>query len=272
MSSYNPTLVYHLAGAVFGVGGNLAFPGDVFRRNTLINTHVIDACRIIGAKKVVAMGTVAMYSDTVPIPLREDDVLEGRVHSSECYYAIAKRGMLFQLEAYKEQFGLRYALALSTNLYGPGDRFDEQHGHVVPSLIRKFAECAERGGRVSVWGDGSPTRDFLHTSDAARGLEILMQKGEGVFNLASGNSVSIRELVEILSDIFPDALYDWDVTKPMGQMVRSYDVSKLKHLGFSAQITLQQGLRETVDWYQANRGTLRLSQIHSGGMFVAKQG
>lgn len=258
-ASCRPTQVYHLAGAVYGLGGNLAFPGDIFRRNTLINTHVIEACRLAGVAKIVAMGTVAMYPDGAPMPMREEDVLEGAVHASEGSYAAAKRGMLYQLESYGRQFGLDYALALSTNLYGPGDRFDEAHGHVIPSLVRKFSLGAARGEEVAVWGDGSPTRDFLYADDAAMGLRVLMAQGSGRYNLASGSSVRIRNVVEILAALFPGARYRWDTGKPMGQTTRSYDIERLAALGFRASTDLRTGLERTVAWYKANEGSLRLS-------------
>ncbi|KAA0106037.1 NAD-dependent epimerase/dehydratase family protein [Methylobacterium sp. P1-11] len=254
---YGPTHVFHLAGAVYGLGGNLKFPADIFRRNLLINTHVIEASRLLQVEKIVAMGTIAMYPAQVSMPFKEDDVLNGPVHESERFYAAAKRAMLEMLESYKAQYGTNYAFALSTNLYGPSDRFDEFYGHVVPSLIRKFHRAASNKGIVEVWGDGSAERDFLYSEDAAAALLILMEKGTGVFNLATGVSTKIKFLVETLHKLYPAAEYCWDTSKPLGQVERSYDVSRIRRLGFEPQFLLENGLRRTVDWYSDNLKHLR---------------
>ncbi|WP_449409340.1 NAD-dependent epimerase/dehydratase family protein [Methylobacterium komagatae] len=254
--SCQPKQVYHLAGAVYGVGGNMAYPGDIFRRNTLINCNVVEAARTVGATRFLGMGTVAMYADGLPMPLREDDVLSGQPHSSERFYAFAKRGLLMQLESYRLQYGMDYVMALSTNLYGPGDRFDPEHGHVIPSLIHKFVESRNKEP-VSVWGDGSPTRDFLYSRDAADGLLLLMKSGSGVYNLASGRSITIRTLVETLAGLVPEATYAWDVDKPLGQLRRAYDISRLSDLGFVARTELRDGLSETLNWYLDNLGHVR---------------
>lgn len=254
--SLRPKQVYHLAGAVYGVGGNMAYPGDIFRRNTLINCNVVEASRAVGVTQFLGMGTVAMYADGLPMPLREEDVLSGQPHSSERFYAFAKRGLLMQLESYRQQYGMNYVMALSTNLYGPGDRFDPVHGHVVPSLIHKFVS-SRKDVPVSVWGDGSPTRDFLYSRDAAEGLLLLMSSGSGVYNLASGRSITIRALVETLASLVPDTEYVWEVDKPLGQLRRAYDVSRLSEIGFVARTELKDGLSETLTWYLDNLGRVR---------------
>lgn len=253
-----PTQVIHLAGAVFGVGGNMAFPGDAIRRNLLINTHVIAAAAEFGATKIVAMGTTAVYSDEASQPFREDDALRGAPHGSELPYAYAKRAMLVQLDAYQRQFGLNFAYAIATNMYGPHDRFDPQYGHVAPSLIAKFAAAAKAPGtRVQVWGDGSPTRDFLFADDAADALLLLLRKGAGAYNVATGTSVPIRALVEEIADCFPAVGYDWDTSKPKGQLQRLYDVTRLRELGFVPRHSLREGVRRTVEWYLANEDQAR---------------
>lgn len=254
---HRPSQVYHLAGAVYGVGGNMAYPGEIFRRNTLINCNVVEAARRIGVTKFLGMGTVAMYSDGLPMPLGEADVLKGEPHNSERFYAFAKRGLLMQLESYRIQYGMNYVVALSTNLYGPGDRFDTAHGHVVPSLIRKFVEGRETREVISVWGDGSPTRDFLYSSDAAKGLLLLMQAGVGVYNLASGRSITIRSLVETLASLVPETRYVWDPDKPLGQLCRAYDIGRLSDLGFVATTEVHDGMSQTLDWYLSHRDSSR---------------
>lgn len=252
-----PAYVFHLAGAVYGVGGNMAFAGDVFRRNVLINTNVIEAARLSGARKIVAMGTTAIYSDEVSQPFREVDCMRGAPHASEYPYAYAKRAMLVQLEAYKAQFGLPFAYAISTNLYGPNDRFDPAFGHVVPSLIAKFDRASKQGTAVDVWGDGSPTRDFLYADDAANGLIATMERGDGTINLASGMAYSIRQLVEAIAVHYPEVAYLWDPTKPLGQLRRSYDVTRLRGMGVMPQVALDEGISRTVAWYRENRGSAR---------------
>ena len=253
----NPTHVYHLAGAVFGLGGNLSFPGDAFRRNILINTHVVQACHDVGVEKIVAMGSAAMYTDGLAQPFREDDVLLGRPHGSEEAYGFAKRALLIQLESYHAQFGLNWAFAVATNMYGPNDRFDVQNGHVIPSLVSKFVRASETGEPVEVWGDGSPSRDFLYAEDAARGLALMMKIGQGPFNLATGTSRRIADVVGALSNIFPQVQVTWDSSKPLGQLQRSYEVSRLGALGFRAEWSLERGIHQTVAWFKANRTLAR---------------
>lgn len=252
-----PNVVYHIAGAVFGVGGNKAFPGDAYRRNTLINTNVVEASRLAGVSKIVAMGSAAMYADGLSQPFGEEDVMSGEPHDSEKAYGFAKRGLLVQLEAYQQQFGMSYAFAIATNMYGPHDRFHPQYGHVIPSLIWKFDEAARAGTVVDIWGDGSPTRDFLYAEDAARGLELLMSRGEGAYNLATGVSCRIAEVVEGLAKLHPSVQYRYDPTKPLGQLRRSYTTDRIKALGFEPLRNLEYGLRETVEWYRANRESVR---------------
>ena len=252
-----PHQVYHLAGAVFGVGGNIAFPGDAFRRNVLMNTNVVDATRLIEAQKIVAMGSAAMYSDEAALPLNEQEALAGEPHGSEYSYAYSKRALLVQLISYKKQYGLDYAFAIATNMYGPHDRFDAEFGHVVPSLLIKFTRAQLAGEAVQIWGDGSPTRDFLFAKDAARGLVLMMKAGDGSYNLASGQSVQIKELVAEIARLFPGVHYSWDPSKPLGQLRRSYDVHALNALGFRPAYDLRNGLVETVDWLRSNLGDLR---------------
>ncbi len=252
-----PDCVIHLAAAVYGLGGNITFPGDIFRRNMLINTNVIDASRKCGARKIVAMGTTAIYSDRARQPFEESDALVDVPHGSEFAYAYAKRAMLVQLECYQRQFGLDFAYAISTNVYGPHDRFDPTYGHVVPSLMWKFANAEKSETAVEVWGDGSPTRDFIYASDVAQGLGIMLEHGSGAYNLATGKAHTIRELVSIISQHFPDIEYRWDTSKPLGQKCRSYDITRLSQLGFKSQHTLEMGIRETVQWIRTHWDSIR---------------
>lgn len=252
-----PQLVFHLAAAVFGLGGNSAFPAEAYRRNILINTHVVECARLFGVKKMVAMGSAAIYADNETGYFTEQYALAGEPHASEQAYAIAKRAMLVQLESYKLQYSFPFAYAIATNLYGPHDRFDGEYGHVIPSLIYKFDRAAVAGSIVEVWGDGTPTRDFLFCEDAAAGLELIMRKGEGRYNLATGQSHSIGDLVSCIAREFPGVSFKWDAARPNGQQRRSYDVSRLKTLGFTASVSLREGIRRTVRWMHDNRSHVR---------------
>lgn len=255
---HRPDIVYHLAARVRGIMGNAGSQGDAFLDNIRINTNVIDAARRVGVRKLVAMGSAAIYADGVPLPMREDDAWAGAPHRSEAGYAHAKLAMLAQLEAYREQWGLDYAFCISTNLFGPGDRFDERHGHVIPSLISKFHRATVTGEPVTVWGSGTPTRDFLHVADAAAALRQIGAAGSGAVNLASGQVVSIQAVAELIAEIVGyrrEIL--WDRSKPDGQLRRAYDVSRLRALGVRPGRTLRDGLAETCDWFAAHAAEAR---------------
>ena len=198
------------------------------------------------------MGSAAIYGDAVPLPMREDDCWLGRPHGSEAGYAHAKRTMLAQLEMYREQWGLEFVYCISTNLFGPHDRFDEGGGHVVPSLISKFHRGVVDGGDVVVWGSGAPTRDLLYVGDAARALRVMGEAGSGAINLASGTVVTIGALAGLLADVtgYRGAIV-WDRGKPDGQHRREYDLTRLRALGIGAGRPLREGLAETYAWYVA---------------------
>lgn len=258
-SEHRPAYVFHLAGRVRGLGGNINQQGVAYLDNILINTYVVEACHKFGVKKIVAMGTVAMYPDPFPSnPLREDGMWMGEPHRSEYGYAQAKRSMLAQLISYKENYDLPYALAVSTNLYGPFDRFNIQNGHVLPSLIKKFYDAKRKGEEVVIWGDGTAQRDFLFVNDAVRGLVLMMEKAHGVINLATGKTRKIKDAVSILAEItnMQDRVR-WDTSMPNGQVFRAYDVSKLNELKFSYTYELEQGLQETYAWYEKNASIAR---------------
>ncbi len=252
-STARPALVFHLAARVWGIMGNLANKGIAYLENIRINTNVIDAARMYGTQKIVAMGSAAIYSDTVTLPMSEDQIWKGPPHYSEAAYAHSKRSMLAQLEAYHDQYGLSFAYGISTNLFGPHDRFDEKFGHVIPSLISKFHKGQADGEPISVWGTGKAERDFLFSHDAAFALRLLGEDHQGPINLATGNSVTIRRTVELLQDISGyRGTVEWDATKPDGQRLREYDVSRLKALGFKPRHSFEQALSITYDWYRDN--------------------
>jgi GDP-L-fucose synthase len=255
----SPQYVFHLAGYIFGIMGNMKNQAESYFRNTLINSYVIEACHKVNVKKIVAAGTVAMYPDPLPSnPLREETIWMGKPHGSERGYAHAKRGMLAQLEVFQESYGMNYACALATNMYGPHDRYNVETGHVIPTLIRKFYEAKQSGHKVTVWGDGSSQRDFMYIKDAVTALHVTMEKIDGLVNVATGRNYTIRDAVNILAE--HTGLQDhivWDATKPNGQAFRPQDVSKLEHASFKCDYSFEQALRESYDWYAANAETAR---------------
>jgi len=248
-----PTLVFHLAARVWGIMGNLSNKGIAYLDNIRINTNVVEAARMCGTRKIVAMGSAAIYSDMVQLPMSEDQIWNGPPHYSEAAYAHTKRSMLAQLEAYKDQYGLNFAYGISTNLFGPHDKFDEKFGHVIPSLISKFYKGQVHGESVSVWGTGKAERDFLFSHDAALALRLIAEEYEGPINLASGTSVTIRDTVGLLQKISGYAgSVEWDLTKPDGQKLREYDISRLRALGFKPRQSFEQALSQTYRWYKEN--------------------
>lgn len=249
MREFSPRLIFHVAGRVHGLGGNSKYPAEMYYDNIRINSNVVHAAHKCGAKKIVAVSTIAIYSSDAARPVSEASIWEGRPHASEAAYAQAKRSMLAQLEAYEAQYGLAFAYPIMTNIYGPHDRFDPQYGHVVPSLVAKFHAAARNGGVVGVWGTGAAERDFLYSEDAAAALAVIGEHHEGPINVATGGTVRIREVVEALQTISGVDAVEWDSSKPDGQMLRNYDVSRLQSLGFAPRVSLQEGLKRTYDWY-----------------------
>jgi GDP-L-fucose synthase len=245
-----PAYIFHAAARVYGILGNMNNQGKSYLENTLINTNVIEAARYVGVKKITVMGTNAVYPFPPVLPFKEDTIFDGRPHSSESGYAHAKRGMLAMLEAYQESYGIDWAYIVSCNLYGPRDKFDPVNGHVIPALIRNFYEASLTGKPVVVWGDGSAHRNFLYVKDLAR-IVLLIMNGirNQAINVGDGTVHSIREVVDTLSVIAGYTDIRWDATKPNGQAYRAADLSRLDATGFKCQYSLEQGLRETWDWY-----------------------
>jgi GDP-L-fucose synthase len=256
---FKPSLVFHLAGRVAGIQGNISFAGDAFYENMMVGLNVIHASRSPEVRKIVVASTAAIYSDSIQIPMREVDVWRGAPHGSEAPYGHAKRALLAQLEADRVQYGKEFCYLICTNLYGPNDRFDEKYGHVVPSLVARFHRAVmEEQANIAIWGDGTPTRDFLYSDDAAEAFIAAARFGSGVFNLASGTIVSIKELSELLKRVskFRGELV-WDGSKPNGQLVRAYDISGIRTLGWNARVVLSEGLTRTYQWYANNQGVIR---------------
>jgi GDP-L-fucose synthase len=254
-----PVHVFHLAGKVFGLGGNTRYPGAMYSQNAAMNLNVVEVSREVGVSKITAMGTGCVY----PVKLggellREDSVWDGPPHDSEWAYAQAKRGMLAHLIANETQYGARFGYAISGNLYGPNDLFDEACGHVVPSLVAKFYAAAQHSGAALVWGTGRAERDFTHSADAARALILAHQHLGGPYNLGSGTVVTIKNVVEALQEAAGGKFeVIWDASKPDGQMRRFYDLSKLESIGFAPRFDLRGGVKDTYDWYAANFPNVR---------------
>jgi len=249
-----PDYVFHLAAAVFGIMGNMQQKGLSFFHNTLINSHVVEACRLNNVKKIVAMGSGAAYPYPSPeLPLKEESIWFGLPHPAENSYGHSKRSMLAQLIAYKENYNIDYSFVISCNLYGPYDKFDTEFGHVTPSLVRKFYEAKQTNSHVSTWGNGSAQRDFLYGEDAANALIHIMDNTSGAVNIGSGSVYAIKDIVNILADY--TGLSDkvvWDTTKPNGQDYRAYDLTRLNDTGFQPKYSIENGLHKTYDWYAKN--------------------
>lgn len=253
-SDIHPNYVFHLAARVHGIGGNTKYKSDILFDNVMINTNVIEFARRSGVNKIVAMGSGCVYPELKgQKELFEDQIWIGPPHSSEDSYAHSKRLMLAQLQAAKEQYGLASAFAISGNLYGPYDNFNIDDGHVTPSLVAKFFAATQNGQPVKVWGSGVAIRDFSYCDDAAQALYEVLLKVEGPVNLAGGFKHPIKDIVSILQAICGESVrVEWDASKPDGQLERYYNLDKLAAIGFKAQVTLEEGIRNTYEWYSAN--------------------
>lgn len=254
-----PKFVFHTAGHIFGIMGNMKNQAKSYLLNTQINTNVIEASYQAEVEKIIAMGSGCVYPYPSPgLPLKEEMVWSGKPHGSEVAYAHSKRSMLAQLEAYKDSYDLDFAFVISGNLYGPGDKFDENYGHVTPSLISKFHKAKNNNSTVSVWGDGSAQRDFLYVEDVASALEVIAKYINGPVNMGSGKVNKIKDIVDIIAKYTNlEGNIEWDSSKPNGQDYRAYDLSKLFEAGFEPQFSLEKGLIKTFDWYSQNAESAR---------------
>ena len=246
-----PERVFHLAGDVGGIGANRANPGRFWYANLIMGAHVLELAREHGIPKLVIVGTVCAYPKFTPVPFQEDDLWNGYPEETNAPYGVAKKSILVGAQAYREQYGLNAIFLLPANLYGPRDNFDERTAHVIPDLIRKLTESRER---VVLWGDGSPTREFLYVEDCADGLVLAGDRYDGAepVNLGTGAEISIRELAELIAELTGfDGEISWDTSMPNGQPRRSLDASRAKELfGFEARTTLREGLERTIAWYR----------------------
>ncbi len=254
-----PELVFHLAAEVGGIGANRANPGRYWYANLLMGAHVLELARLHGVRKVVVAGTVCAYPKFTPVPFREDELWNGYPEETNAPYGVAKKSVLVGAQAYREQYGLDAVFLLPANLYGPRDNFDLETSHVIPALIRKMLAG---GDEVVLWGDGTPTREFLYVDDAAEGFLLAAERYDGAepVNLGTGSEVSIRELAELIADLtrFSGEIR-WDTSMPNGQPRRALDASRAEALfGFRARTPLRDGLARTIAWYREH------SAVHAG--------
>jgi GDP-L-fucose synthase len=249
-----PELVLHLAAEVGGIGANRANPGRYWYANLLMGAHVLEQSRLAEVEKLVVAGTVCAYPKFTPVPFSEDDLWNGYPEETNAPYGVAKKSVLVGGQAYRQQYGLNTVYLLPANLYGPGDNFHETNAHVIPDLIRKMVDSTDE---VVLWGDGSPTREFLYVDDCVEGILRAARTYDGAepVNLGTGQETSIRELAETVADVtgFEGRIL-WDESMPNGQPRRRLDASRARELfGFEARTPLREGLERTVAWYRASR-------------------
>jgi len=260
-----PDMVIHLAARVGGIGANQANPGRFFYDNLMMGTQLIEVGRRHGLKKFIAIGTICAYPKFAPIPFKEDDIWNGYPEETNAPYGLAKKMMLVQSQAYRQQYDFNSIVLFPVNLYGPRDNFDLETSHVIPALIRKCAEAKEAGSKVlTLWGDGSPSREFLYVEDAADGILRAAETYDGTLpvNLGTGEEVTIRDLATMIAEMIGfKGRIEWDRTKPNGQPRRCLDVNRAKQLfAFRAKHSLRDGLMKTIEWFQSNRHAIR--EVH----------
>jgi GDP-L-fucose synthase len=248
-----PELVFHLAAEVGGIGANRANPGRYWYANLMMGAQVLEQARLHGTAKVVLAGTVCAYPKHTPVPFREDDLWNGFPEETNAPYGVAKKTLLVGAQAYREQYGTNAIFLLPANLYGPGDNFHAMNAHVIADLIRKMHESADE---VVLWGDGTPTREFLYVEDCVDGLLLAAKHYEGAepVNLGTGKEISIHDLAELVAELtgFQGEIV-WDTSMPNGQPRRSLDASRARELfGFEARTPLREGLERTIAWYRAS--------------------
>ncbi len=254
LADAKPDLVIHAAAVVGGIGANRRHPGKFFYENLMMGVQLLEECRLAKIPKVVSLGTICSYPKLTPVPFREDDVWNGYPEETNAPYGLAKKMLLVQSQAYRQEYGLNAVFLMPVNLYGPHDNFDLESCHVIPELIRK---CFEAKGELPAWGTGTPTREFLYVEDCAEAILLAAEKYDGAdpVNLGSGEEITIRALTEKIAGLtgFKGRI-TWDATKPDGQPRRALDTTRAKRLfGFEAKVRLDEGLKRTIDWYGQNR-------------------
>jgi GDP-L-fucose synthase len=254
MQDIRPQVVFHLAAIVGGIGANRDNPGKFFYENAVMGVMLLEECRRANVEKVIITGTICSYPKFAEVPFKEDHLWQGYPEETNAPYGLAKKMLLVQSQAYRQQYGFNSIFLMPVNLYGPGDHFEESSSHVIPAMIRKFLEAKESGkSSVTLWGDGTPTREFLYVDDAARAIVLAAQKydGDRPVNLGSGLEISISDLADLIAKaVGYQGEIIWDKSKPNGQPRRRLNTDRAKdEFGFEASVNFQDGIRTTVDWY-----------------------
>ncbi len=254
----NPDIIIHLAAVVGGIGANRKYPGTFFYKNLIMGVQLMEQARLRGVSKFVSAGTICSYPKFTPVPFKEDDIWNGYPEETNAPYGLAKKMLLVQSQAYRDEFDFNAINPMLVNLYGPGDNFDPETSHVIPALILKCVEAVEaKKDSIEVWGTGKATREFLYVEDAAEAIVLVTEKWNSPepVNIGTGKEIPIKNLVELIARLcgFKGKII-WDTSKPDGQPRRCLDVSKAgDRLGFHARMDLEAGLRRTIDWYRAHR-------------------
>ena len=253
-----PDLIIHLAAVVGGIGANRENPGRFFYENAIMGIQLIEQARLAGVAKFVTVGTVCSYPKFTPVPFHEDALWDGYPEETNAPYGLAKKMLLVQGQAYREQYGMNVIYLIPVNLFGPGDNFDPKSSHVIPALIKKCVDARDAGeAEIEVWGTGNASREFIYVDDAAEGIVLGAERYDAPepVNLGVGAEITIRELVELIARLvgFKGTLR-WDASRPDGQPRRALDTSRAREaFGFVATTSFEEGLRKTIDWYEANR-------------------
>ncbi len=253
-----PEIVFHLAARVGGIGANRENPGAFLFENAMMGLQMIEECRIAGVPKTVIAGTICAYPKFAPVPFREEDMWNGYPEETNAPYGIAKKLLLVQSEAYRQQYGMNSIMLFPVNMYGPRDNFDLQTSHVIPAMIRKFVTARDqRSASVELWGDGSPTREFIYAEDAAEGMILAAENYDSSdpINLGTGDEISIKDLATQIAQVtgYTGSLV-WNTSQPNGQPRRRLDVSRARdRFGFVARTSFAEGLNKTVSWYLEHR-------------------
>lgn len=261
-AEYKPDIVFHLAARVGGIYANMTAKAEFYYENVMMNTLMVEHAYRNGVKKMMLMGSGCIYPRLAKMPVKEEELWNGFPEDTNAPYAIAKRGLLVQSQAYREQYGFDSVYVMPGNVYGPFDNFHYDNSHVVPALIRKFVEAVDKGdSEVVCWGDGSPTRDFIYVDDIALGMILTMEKWDSSepLNLSEGVELTIKELVETVAQVtgFKGKIV-WDASRPNGQPRKALDVTRAKNgIGFETKMPLLEGLVKTMEWFKANRDTFR---------------
>jgi GDP-L-fucose synthase len=264
LDTHRPHTIIHLAAVVGGIGANRAHPGQFFYDNLIMGVQLMEQARLHEVQKFVAVGTACAYPKFTPVPFSEDSLWDGYPEETNAPYGLAKKMLLVQAQAYRQEYGINAIYLLPVNLYGPGDNFDPESSHVIPALIRKFVDAIEHDqDEIVCWGDGSASREFLYVDDAAEGIVLAMERYDGPepVNLGSGQEIAIRDLTQLIAELSSfTGRITWDTSKPNGQPRRCLDTSRAERLfGFRAQTDFRQGLQRTVAWYLDQRRVLAAS-------------